>query len=259
MLQCLFSESFPRHWTDVYLETWKREADPSPEELVFFDEALRSKDSLLYACYDERFLGHVACKSQSHENEVRCQLRVLPSLVSRGIEEQLLSSIFDLAVFKGWTHISFVHPPTATPTSDFLFHLGGISVNHSNEILLSTPQRPRRLDTMGSLTDALIVTNMQMWHVQEKIYEPETIEALSKAETLHLLHRGTWLNLERNRCMDSLDKALGRILLPTSSEKAFPEEPLSALLARSRALLHDFIQSPRRRGPEPEEKSVRRS
>ncbi|MFH1011476.1 MAG: hypothetical protein V1784_09625 [bacterium] len=253
MLQCLLSESFPSRWTDAYLEAWKREASPSAEELAFFDEAQGKSDSLLFAAYDERFLGHAACQSRDNENEALCQLRVLPALLSRSIEEQLLSSVFDLAVSRGWTPIYFLHSPEAMPTANFLLSLGGIPTGDSDAILLTIPTRARRLDTMGSFIDALIVTNMQMWHVQEQIYEPETIEALSKAETLHLLHRGTWLNLERNRCMDSLDKALGRILLPTLSEEEAPKEPLSALVERLRILLHDFVQT-----AEPEEQSVNR-
>jgi len=243
MLQCLPFETFPSRWLDTYLEAWKREASPLPEELVFFDEALGTRGSVLFAAYDERFLGHAACKSRDDDGEAYCQLRVLPSMVSRSVEELLVSSVLDLAVSKGWKQIRFLHSAGATPTADSLLRSGGIRAEDGESILLTTPSRARRLETMGSFVDALIVTNIQMWHVQEQIYEPEILNALSKAETLHLLHRGTWLNLERNRCMDRLDSGLRGLLLPTAPDEENPGEPLEVLLEQSRASFQEFETS----------------
>jgi hypothetical protein len=240
MLQCLPSEAFPSRWCDAYLERWKREAIPTSEELAFFDEALSRSGSLLFAAYNEQFWGHAACEKRKSENAASCQLRVLPSLASRSVEELLLSSVLDLAISRGWTHIYFPHSSGATPSTDFFLRMGGSPADHANDIVFATPPRARRMDTMGSFIDALIVTNIQMWHVQEQIYEPEIINALSKDETLHLLHRGTWLNLERNRCIDSLDSGLHRLLLPSPSNEENRTESLQELIERSRSAFHEF-------------------
>jgi hypothetical protein len=242
MLQCLPFEAFSTRWLDSYREAWEREASPSSEELAFFDEALRRSGSILFAAYDERFLGHAACESRGNEKEAFCQLRVLPSLVSRSVEDLLLSSVLDLAVFRESKRIHFLHSSDATPSTDFFLRTGGTPAEDGSTIVFTTPSRARRLDTMGSFIDALIVTNIQMWHVQEQIYEPEIINALTKTETLHLLHRGTWLNLERNRCMDGLDSSLCGLLLPTRPDEENPTEPLQVLLERSRTAFHDFTR-----------------
>jgi hypothetical protein len=242
VLQCLFPETFPQRWTDDYLDAWKKEACPSPDDIVFLEETSRSPRSLFFAAYDERLLGHAACKDQNDSDEVLCQLRVLPSLANRGVETLLLSNLFDLAAFKHWTHLLVPYSPTTFPTPDFFLNSGGLAIDGGKTILLSPPVRASRIDTVGSFVDELVVTNIQMWHVQECLYEPESLNALSKSEMLHLLHRGTWLNLVRNRCIDNLDAALGRILLPSPSENAGADAiTLSELLEHARASLVEFM------------------
>jgi len=242
MLQCLFPEAFPQRRIVTYLDEWKKETHPSSEDIAFFDEASASSKSVLFAVYDERLLGHAACKDRNDAHEVPCQLRVLPSLANRGVETLLLSNLFDFAAFKRWTRLLVPCSPAAFPTPDFFLNSGGLAIDDGKMILLSPPVRAVRRDTVGSIVDDLVVTNIQMWHVQECLYEPESLNALSKSEMLHWLHRGTWLNLVRNRCIDNLDAALGRILLPAPSENASTNETtLSELLESAQASLAEFM------------------
>jgi hypothetical protein len=62
--------------------------------------------------------------------------------------------------------------------------------------------------TFGEFIDALIITNIRMWHEQELIYEIETLKKMTKEEMLEFLKKATWLNLKRNFSIDSLDNML---------------------------------------------------
>ena len=57
----------------------------------------------------------------------------------------------------------------------------------------------------GEFIDALIITNLRMWHAQEFFYELDLLKKLSKDEMYDKLKYGSWLNLQRNFQMDGLD------------------------------------------------------
>jgi hypothetical protein len=59
--------------------------------------------------------------------------------------------------------------------------------------------------SFGEYLDSLIITNIRMWHEQEKIYEMETLRKMGKNEMFDFLKKATWLNLQRNISIDGLD------------------------------------------------------
>ncbi len=59
--------------------------------------------------------------------------------------------------------------------------------------------------SFGEFVDALIITNLRMWHAQEFFYELDLLKKLSKDEMYEKLRYGSWLNLQRNFQMDGLD------------------------------------------------------
>jgi hypothetical protein len=241
MLQCLFPEAFPQRWTETYLATWKKKARPSSDDIAFFEEASAAPKCLFFAVYDEKLLGHTACRSQDGTNDAWFQMRVLPSFSDHGIESWLLSTLFDLAAFKHWAHLLVPCSDEAHPAADFFLSCGGLAMDGGKAILLNPPVRVSRIDTFGSFVDELIVTNIQMWHVQERLYEPESLNAMSRSDMLHLLHRGTWLNLVRNRCIDNLDATLNRMLQPSTPENETANEiPLVELLEHAKTHLVEF-------------------
>lgn len=67
--------------------------------------------------------------------------------------------------------------------------------------------------TFGEFVDALIIANIRMWHAQEIIYEPKTLDNLSRNEMFAFLKEATWLNLRRNYAMDGLDNSLAEQII----------------------------------------------
>ncbi len=57
----------------------------------------------------------------------------------------------------------------------------------------------------GEFIDALIITNLRMWHAQEFFYELDLLKKLDKDQMYEKLRYGSWLNLQRNFQMDGLD------------------------------------------------------
>ena len=57
--------------------------------------------------------------------------------------------------------------------------------------------------SIGQVFGLLAETNCKLWHVQEKVYEFETIPADAKDGVVKEL---AILNLERNNCIDEIDK-----------------------------------------------------
>lgn len=57
--------------------------------------------------------------------------------------------------------------------------------------------------SIGQVFGFLADTNCKLWHVQEKVYEFETIPADEKDSVVKEL---AILNLERNNCIDEIDK-----------------------------------------------------
>jgi hypothetical protein len=58
--------------------------------------------------------------------------------------------------------------------------------------------------TIGQIFSLLADTNCRLWHVQEKVYEFEAIPVEEKDSVVKDL---AILNLERNKCIDEMDKA----------------------------------------------------
>ena len=57
--------------------------------------------------------------------------------------------------------------------------------------------------SLGEIFALLAETNCRLWHVQEKVYEFEAIPAAEKDAVIKDL---AVVNLERNKCIDELDK-----------------------------------------------------
>lgn len=58
--------------------------------------------------------------------------------------------------------------------------------------------------SLGELVGRLAHVNCELWHEQEKVYEFETVPHDAKDGVVKRL---AVLNLERNRCIDSIDRA----------------------------------------------------
>ena len=61
--------------------------------------------------------------------------------------------------------------------------------------------------TIGQMFSQLAEVNCRLWHVQEKVYEFEQIPVGEKDEVIKQL---AIVNLERNQCIDELDKEFRR-------------------------------------------------
>ena len=61
--------------------------------------------------------------------------------------------------------------------------------------------------TVGQLFSQLAETNTRLWHIQEKVYEFESIPIDQKDEVIKQL---AIVNLERNQCIDRLDEEFQR-------------------------------------------------
>lgn len=57
--------------------------------------------------------------------------------------------------------------------------------------------------SLGEIFSLLADTNCRLWHVQEKVYEFETVPVAEKDAVVKQL---ALLNLERNKCIDEMDK-----------------------------------------------------
>ncbi|RMF36531.1 MAG: hypothetical protein D6747_00115 [Chlorobiota bacterium] len=75
--------------------------------------------------------------------------------------------------------------------------------------ILTGPLHPQ---TIGEMIDALIITNIRMWHEQEKFFDLEKLRALPCDQIVPLLTYTTRLNLLRNRAMDGVDALLAEQL-----------------------------------------------
>ncbi|MDB9512695.1 hypothetical protein PN499_16015 [Kamptonema animale CS-326] len=64
---------------------------------------------------------------------------------------------------------------------------------------------PDVLGTIGEIFSQLAHVNCNLWHEQEKVYEFEKVEASEKDKVVKQL---AILNLERNKCIDGIDKNL---------------------------------------------------
>ena len=63
--------------------------------------------------------------------------------------------------------------------------------------------------TIGTVFSQLADVNCKLWHEQEKVYEFETVPASEKDIVVKKLAH---LNLERNKCIDEIDRQLAEII-----------------------------------------------
>jgi hypothetical protein len=68
--------------------------------------------------------------------------------------------------------------------------------------------------SLGEIFSLLAETNCKLWHVQEKVYEFETVPPDEKDELVKQL---AIINLERNKCIDEIDKAFLTFLKSTEN------------------------------------------
>ena len=62
---------------------------------------------------------------------------------------------------------------------------------------------------IGEVFSRLAETNCNLWHEQEKVYEFEKVPSAEKNE---MVKRLVLLNLERNKCIDQIDKQFSDII-----------------------------------------------
>ncbi len=87
-------------------------------------------------------------------------------------------------------------------------------------------------NSFGEFVDALIITNLRMWHAQEFFYELDLLRQLDKEQMFDKLKYGSWLNLQRNFQMDGLDATVAALL-----EQQHP----GALKAATQKTEHELI------------------
>lgn len=76
----------------------------------------------------------------------------------------------------------------------------------SNKVYKQEGNEIRNIEgAIGKVFAELAKVNCDLWHEQEKVYEFEKIPANEKDKVVKKL---AILNLERNRCIDAIDKAL---------------------------------------------------
>lgn len=63
--------------------------------------------------------------------------------------------------------------------------------------------------SLGEIFSLLADTNCRLWHVQEKVYEFETVPVAEKDAVVKQL---ALLNLERNKCIDEIDTTLRSLI-----------------------------------------------
>jgi len=67
--------------------------------------------------------------------------------------------------------------------------------------------------SLGEIFALLAYTNCKLWHVQEKVYE---FEAIPMEEKDNVIKDLAVINLERNKCIDEMDKTFQSIIESTT-------------------------------------------
>lgn len=88
------------------------------------------------------------------------------------------------------------------PLEKLTFSANKVYKKEGNEI-------PQVKGSVGELFAKLAETNCRLWHVQEKVYDFEKIPVEEKDNVIKQL---AVVNLERNNCIDELDKAFVEFL-----------------------------------------------
>ncbi len=68
--------------------------------------------------------------------------------------------------------------------------------------------------SIGEIFSLLAETNCRLWHVQEKVYE---FEAVPMNEKDNVVKELAILNLERNKCIDEMDKTFASVIQQISN------------------------------------------
>lgn len=80
----------------------------------------------------------------------------------------------------------------------------------ANKVYKKEGNEPREIaGTLGEIFATLAEVNCKLWHVQETVYDFEKIPAEEKDNVIREL---AVVNLERNKCIDELDKAFRAII-----------------------------------------------
>ncbi|MGA2161178.1 MAG: hypothetical protein ABSG28_03100 [Methanoregula sp.] len=69
---------------------------------------------------------------------------------------------------------------------------------------------PPIIGNIGSVFSELAKVNCELWHEQEKVYEFEKVPAEEKN---NVVKRLALLNLQRNQCIDSIDKQFQQMIM----------------------------------------------
>jgi hypothetical protein len=76
----------------------------------------------------------------------------------------------------------------------------------ANKVYKKEGNETQKIDgSLGEIFSLLADTNCKLWHVQEKVYEFEDVPVGEKDAVVKEL---AILNLERNQCIDEMDKTL---------------------------------------------------
>ncbi len=72
------------------------------------------------------------------------------------------------------------------------------------------------IGNIGEVFSNLAIVNCNLWHEQEKVYEFEKVPIEEKDKVVKQL---ALLNLERNKCIDAIDRQFQNIISQTFSDK----------------------------------------
>lgn len=95
------------------------------------------------------------------------------------------------------------------PPEKLTFSSNKVYKKEGNEILPIT-------GNIGSVFSELAKVNCDLWHEQEKVYEFEKVKADEKNCVVKQL---ALLNLQRNQCIDSIDKQLQQMIINNRQTK----------------------------------------
>ena len=101
----------------------------------------------------------------------------------------------------------------------------GKLVFESNKIYKAEGNEMRDINgDFGEVFNKLAEVNCELWHEQEKVYE---FHLVPEKEKNQVINRLAVLNLERNRCIDTLNSTLSDIITSmTRSQKQKPEKTI---------------------------------
>ena len=72
------------------------------------------------------------------------------------------------------------------------------------------------IGNIGEVFSTLAIVNCNLWHEQEKVYEFEKVPIEEKDKVVKQL---ALLNLERNKCIDAIDRQLQNMIVQMFSDK----------------------------------------